>query len=111
GGAGAGPRRRGMGEGPPGPATAARDPMALAEALGWRILDPLELADMPVVHDGLRRYRELAAACRLPSVRWHVTVVEGTLAQLAGRLADARRLARRAIGLLTPSNLNNVAPF
>src|SRR5262249_48975771 len=108
---GAALRRREIGEELLGLATAARDPMALAEALGWRILAHRDLADMPVVQDGLRRYRELAAACRLPSVRWHVTVVEGTLAQLAGRLADARRLARRAIGLLTPSNVNNVAPF
>jgi tetratricopeptide (TPR) repeat protein len=88
-----------------------RDPLLLGEALGWHILDHLELADMPAVHDGLRRYRELAAVCRLPSVRWHVTVVEGTLAQLAGRLDDARRLARRALGLLTPSLHNNVAMF
>jgi hypothetical protein len=44
-------------------------------------------------------------------VRWHVTVVEGTLAQLAGRLADARRLEREAVGILAPSLHNNVATF
>src|SRR5262249_25034396 len=104
-------RRREIGEKLLALATATRDPLVTAQALGWRILDPLELADMPVVHDTLRRYRELAAACRLPSVRWHVTVVEGTLAQVAGRLDDARRLARRAIGLLAPSLHNNVAMF
>ena len=49
--------------------------------------------------------------CRLPRVRWHVTVVEAALAQLAGRLGDARRLARRAVGLLSPSRRNNVATF
>src|SRR5262249_16033126 len=88
-----------------------RDPMVLGEALGWHILDHLELATMPAVHDRLRRYRALAGGCRLPSVRWHVTVVVGTLAQLAGRLDDARRLARRALGLITPRLRNNVAMF
>jgi tetratricopeptide (TPR) repeat protein len=63
------------------------------------------------VHDALRGYRALAAQCRLPRVRWHVTVVEGTFAHLAGRLGDARRLARRAVQLLTPSVRNNVAQF
>jgi tetratricopeptide (TPR) repeat protein len=92
-------------------ATATRDPLATAEALSWRIHDHLELAEMPVVHDTLRRYRELAAAWRLPRVRWHVTVVEGALAQLAGRLGDARRLAQRAVGLLAASSRNNVQAF
>src|SRR5262249_52199386 len=59
----------------------------------------------------LRRSRELAAACRLPRVRWHVMVVEAALAQLAGRLDDAERLAQRAIGLLAPSFHNNAAMF
>src|SRR5262249_7365253 len=92
-------------------ATATRDPMATGEALAWRILDHLELGEMAVVHDALRRYRELAAACRLPHVRWHVTVVGATLAHLAGRLADAERLAQSAVGLLAPSPHNNVAMF
>src|SRR5262249_32117008 len=70
-----------------------------------------EPPDMAVVHDPLRRYRELAAACRLPHVRWHVTVVEGALAQLAGRLADARHLAQGALDLLAPSPRNNVQQF
>ena len=91
--------------------TATRDTMATAEALGWRVLDHLELGEMAVVHDALRRYRELAAACRLPRVRWHVTVVEAALAQLAGRLADAERLTHRATALLAPSRRNNVAAF
>src|SRR5262249_53863955 len=71
----------------------------------------LELGEMPAVHDTLRRCRELAAACRLPRVRWYVTVIEAALAQLAGRLADAERLAQRAVGLLAPSLHNNVAMF
>src|SRR5262249_27999238 len=104
-------RRREIGAASLELATASRDPMATAEALAWRILDHLELGDMPVVHDTPRRYRELAAACRLPWVRWHVTVVEGALAQLAGRLVDAGTLARRAVGLMAPSRRNNVAAF
>jgi tetratricopeptide (TPR) repeat protein len=92
-------------------ATATRDPIATWEALAWRILDHLELGEMAAVHDTLRRCRELAAACRLPRVRWYVTVVEAALAQLAGRLADAERLAQRAVGLLAPSLHNNVAMF
>src|SRR5262249_33293979 len=92
-------------------ATATRNPVATADAISWRIHDHLELAEMPVVHDTLRRYRELAAACRLPHVRWHVTVVEGALALLAGRLGAARRLAQRAVGLLPASPRNNVQAF
>src|SRR5262249_62222084 len=64
-----------------------------------------------VVPDAPRRYRELGAACRLPHVRWHLTVVEATLAHLAGRLADAERQAQSAVGLLAPSPHNNVAMF
>ena len=92
-------------------ATATSEPMAVAEALSWRILDHLELAEISVVHDALRRYRALAASCRLPRVRWHVTVVESALALLAGRLAEAEAMARRAVGLLAPSPRNNVAMF
>jgi tetratricopeptide (TPR) repeat protein len=92
-------------------ATAMRDPMATAGALTWRILDHLELAEMPVVYDTLRRYRELAATCRLPRARWQVTVIEATLAQLAGRLGDAERLAGQAVGFLAPSPYNNVGAF
>src|SRR5262249_40149289 len=84
-------------------ATASHDPMATWEALAWRILDHLELGQMAVVHDALRRGRELAAACRLPRVRWHLAVVEAALALLAGRLPDADRLARGAVELLAPS--------
>jgi tetratricopeptide (TPR) repeat protein len=85
--------------------------MGAAQALSWQILDHLELGDMAVVRQALRRYRELSASCRLPRVRWHVTVVEAALAHLAGRLEDARRLARRAVTLLPPSRRNNVATF
>jgi tetratricopeptide (TPR) repeat protein len=92
-------------------ATGTRDAMAMADALGWRVLDHLELGEMSVVNDALRRYRELAASCRLPRVRWHVTVVEAALAALAGRFRDAERLAQRAVGLLPPNRHNNVAAF
>jgi tetratricopeptide (TPR) repeat protein len=92
-------------------ATATSDPMATGEALFWRIVDHFELGEMGVVHETLRRYRELAAACRLPRVRWHGTLLEATLALLAGRLADARRLAQQAASLLAPSPLNNVESY
>src|SRR5215468_2071669 len=46
-------RRRDIGEELLALATATRDPVVTAQALGWRILDHLELADMPVVHDTL----------------------------------------------------------
>src|SRR5262249_2831587 len=92
-------------------ATATRDPMAREAALYWRIIDHSELGEMAVVQETLRRYRELAAACRLPRVRWRGTLFEATLALLAGRLADARRLAQQAVGLLAPSSRNNVEVF
>ena len=40
-----------------------------------------------------------------------MTLVEATLAQLAGRLDDAERLANQAASLRQPSVRNNVAPF
>jgi tetratricopeptide (TPR) repeat protein len=92
----------------------ARDvglPLSLAEEFSWRIVDHLELGDMTVVDETMRQYRDLAARCRLPRVAWHQTVVEAALAQLAGRLDDAERLAHRAASLRVPSVRNNVAPF
>ena len=92
----------------------ARDvglPLSIAEEYSWRIVDHLELGDMTVVDETMRQYRDLAARCRLPRVAWHLTLVEATLAQLAGRLDDAERLANQAASLRQPSVRNNVAPF
>ena len=86
-------------------------PLTFAEEYSWRILDHLEIGDMAVVDDTLRRYRALAARWRLPRVQWHVTVVEAALAQLAGRLDEAERLAVGAARIRPPNPGNNVAPF
>ena len=86
-------------------------PLGIAEEYAWRILDHLELGRMDVVETSVRRYRDLAARCRLPRVRWHVTVVEAALAHLTGRLEEAERLAHKAASVRQASSRNNVAPF
>lgn len=86
-------------------------PLQVATHLGWRIYDELESGDLHALHATLARLRTLAARSRLPRIRWHVALVEATLAHLEGRLDDADRFAKRAVAAWTPSPRNNVALF
>ena len=82
----------------------ATDLVALAEAGGhaataleartWRLVDLLELGDVPAVEAEIERVAAFAAAGRHPLYLYRADVYRAALALLAGRFDEAERLAR-----------------
>jgi DNA-binding CsgD family transcriptional regulator/tetratricopeptide (TPR) repeat protein len=62
----------------------------------WRIDARLKLGQTRHVDADLREVVSMGAALRQPVVDWQVLTIRATLAELAGRLADAERLIRQA---------------
>jgi tetratricopeptide (TPR) repeat protein len=59
---------------------------------GLRTADLLELGDLPALRAEIEAYERAAARLRQLHYLWHVPLLEGTLALLAGRLDEAERL-------------------
>jgi len=80
-------------------AEAAGDREAQLQARNWRVVDLLELGRVPEAAAEIDAYEALADSVALPHFRWYVPLWRGTLALLAGRWGDARRLGERALAL------------
>ena len=80
-------------------AAAAGDREALLQGRNWRVVDLLELGRVREAAAEIDAYEALADAVALPHFRWYVPLWRATLAQLAGRWAEARELADRALAL------------
>ncbi|HEV7735056.1 MAG TPA: AAA family ATPase [Candidatus Binatia bacterium] len=61
------------------------------------IIDLLEAGDTAAAEQQVDIYAHRAERSGLPHLRWHARVLRGTLALLAGRFADAERLAADAL--------------
>jgi tetratricopeptide (TPR) repeat protein len=72
---------------------------ALAGGYLWRIIDQLELADVPAVDLDLARYVRLATELRLPFLLWQAAALRAMRAQLGGRLDEAEALADATLDL------------
>jgi hypothetical protein len=77
----------------------------------WRVVDLLELGRVPEVEREIDRYDEDADALGLPHFRWYVPLWRGGLSILAGRFAEAGRLAGDALALGTAAGDANAALF
>ncbi len=67
------------------------------EITRWRILDLEERGEMTAANLELQAYARAAAETRLPTYRWHSTLLRGMRALLAGNFEDAVRLAAEAL--------------
>ena len=70
-------------------ARAAGDREAELEGLNWRVLDLLELGEMPAVRAAIDSHARLAEELRLLSYVWYASMWRATLATMAGRLDEA----------------------
>jgi DNA-binding SARP family transcriptional activator len=80
-------------------AEAAGDREAVLQGRNWRVVDLLELGRVRDAAAEIDAYEALADAVALPHFRWYVPLWRGTLALLAGRWAEARQLAERALAV------------
>jgi tetratricopeptide (TPR) repeat protein len=80
-------------------AEAAGDREAVLQGRNWRVVDLLELGRLREAAAEIDAYDALADAVALPHFRWYVPLWRATLALLAGRWAEARELAERALAL------------
>ena len=92
-------------------ARGAGDRELALQARNWRVVDLFELADGARVQAELDAYAALAAQMRLPSYSWYVPMWRATVATLAGRLDDGRKLAQRARDLGRRAGDANAAVF
>jgi hypothetical protein len=70
-------------------ARVAGDREAELEGLNWRVLDLLELGEMPAVRAAIDSHARLAEELRLLSYVWYASMWRATLATMAGRLDEA----------------------
>jgi tetratricopeptide (TPR) repeat protein len=70
------------------------------DALAWLIGDLLELGDVAAVDRELESLARASDEIRMPFYRWVVTTTRASRALLAGRFADAARLAAEARAIL-----------
>ncbi|WP_157592057.1 AAA family ATPase [Solirubrobacter soli] len=77
-------------------ARAAQQPHLELQARNWRVVDLFELGDMPACREEIARHARLAEELRLPAFEWYTPLWAGTQAALAGRFAEAERLAAEA---------------
>ena len=71
----------------------------MLQGRNWRVVDLLELGRVREAAAEIDAYEALADAVALPHFRWYVPLWRATLALLAGRWAEARELAERALAL------------
>ncbi len=74
----------------------AGDRHAELQAHNWRVTDLFELGDMPGWREETARHARLAQELRLPAFQWYTPLWAAAEAMLAGRYADAARLAAEA---------------
>ncbi len=73
-------------------ARAAGDRQAELQGVNWRVVDLFELGDPDALRAAIAQHERLAAVLRLPAYDWYVPLWRATLALLAGRAEEARRL-------------------
>jgi hypothetical protein len=77
-------------------ARAAGEPQLELQAHNWRVLDLFELGEMTACRAQIARHNRLADELRLPSFQWYAPLWAASEAALAGRFAEAERLAAEA---------------
>jgi AAA ATPase domain/Bacterial transcriptional activator domain len=77
-------------------ARAAGDRHAELQSHNWRVCDLFELGDMAAWREEVARHARLAEELRLPAFQWYTPLWAAVDALLAGRYADAERLAVEA---------------
>jgi DNA-binding SARP family transcriptional activator/tetratricopeptide (TPR) repeat protein len=72
------------------------------QGLNWRVVDLVELADLPGARLAIEAHESLADELRLPAYRWYGPLWRSMLCQLAGKVEEAEELTREgaAIGRL-----------
>jgi DNA-binding SARP family transcriptional activator/tetratricopeptide (TPR) repeat protein len=74
-------------------ARAAGDREAELQGLNWRVVDLLELADLPSAREAIDAHGRLADDLRLLAYAWYRPMWHAMLAFLAGRIEEASRLS------------------
>jgi DNA-binding SARP family transcriptional activator len=80
-------------------AEATGDPELELEGAGWTVVDLLELGDVQGADVHIAAAAQLAEALQRPLWLWWTALFRCTRAQIAGRFADAERLAGEALTL------------
>jgi tetratricopeptide (TPR) repeat protein len=92
-------------------AEAADDREAVLQGRNWRVVDLLELGRIGEAAAEIEAYEALADVIALPHFRWYVPLWRATLAQLAGRWAEARELSEQALALGSQADDPNAPLF
>ena len=74
-------------------ARAARDREAELQGINWRVVDLLELGDLPAAEQAIEAHGRLADDLRLLTYAWYRPMWQAMLALLGGRPDEASRLA------------------
>ena len=74
-------------------ARASGDREAELQGINWRVADLFELGDLDAMRASLAEHERLAAELRLPAYYWYGPLWRASLALLAGRLDEARRMS------------------
>src|SRR5262249_36329828 len=86
-----------------------RDQRRSLDALAWLIGDLLEVGDVAAVDRELENLARAAGEIAMPFYRWGVTTTRASRALLAGRFADAERLAAEARAMLPDAEATSFA--
>ena len=74
-------------------ATASGDREAELQGINWRVADLFELGDLAGMRASIAEHEQLAAELRLPAYYWYGPMWRASLALLAGRLDEAKRIS------------------
>ena len=74
-------------------ATASGDREAELQGINWRVADLFELGDLAGMRTSIADHEQLAAELRLPAYYWYGPLWRASLALLAGRLDEAKRIS------------------
>ena len=80
-------------------ARSAGDRELVMESHHWRVLDLLELGDIAAVDREIEAHARMAAELRQPLYLWWSAMWQTTRATMAGRFAEAERLANQAVAI------------
>ena len=84
---------------------------ALLDGRSWRIIDLLELGDVPAALADLESLARVADELRQPRDQWFVAVLRAMAALFAGHLDEGMRLAQQALQLGRRAETPNAEPF
>ena len=100
---------------------AAGEIVALAEAAGdreralqgyrWRIVDLMQLGDIPAADAAIARHTRLAEDLRQPLYLWRSAMWQAMRTLMAGRFDDGERLAQQALAIGQRAQDPNAFPF